>query len=143
MSIMVGEAVLVSFAGLIFRNIEHANIWQISFYRGLVLIGTIGLVRCFQYRRKFFLQILKVGALGLLGCATMAGAQLCNIESMTHTTIPNTVFTMSAIPFITAVLARIFLNEWLRRATVLAMIVAVLGIYIMIAEGSGDRVIIR
>ena len=135
MSIMVGEAVLVSFAGLIFRNIEHANIWQISFYRGLVLIGTIGLVLCFQYRRKFFSQILKVGILGLLGGATMAGAQLCYIESMTHTTIANTVFTMSAIPFITAILARIFLNERLRRATVFAMVVAVLGKYIMIAEG--------
>ena len=135
MSIMIGEAVLVSFAGLIFRSIENANIWQISFYRGLVLIGTIGLILCLQYRRKFFSYIIKIGIPGVLGGVTMAGAQLCYIESMTHTTIANTVFTMSAIPFITAILARIFLKERLRRATVFTMIIAALGIYIMIAEG--------
>jgi drug/metabolite transporter (DMT)-like permease len=42
---------------------------------------------------------------------------------------------MSAIPFITAALARIFLKEKLRRATMFTMAVAALGIYIMIAEG--------
>ena len=135
MSIMIGEAMLVSFAGLIFRSIEHANIWQISFYRGLVLISTIGLVLFFQYRRKVFTHIFKVGMPGLLGGATMAGAQLCYIESMAHTTIANTVFTMSAIPFITALLARIFLKERLKRGTVFTMVIAAMGIYIMIAEG--------
>ncbi len=135
MSIMIGEAVLVSFAGLIFRSIEHANIWQISFYRGLVLIGTISLVLLFQYRSTIFSHIFRIGIPGLLGGTTMAGAQLCYIESMTHTTIANTVFTMSAIPFITAILARIFLKERLRGATIFTMVMAAIGIYIMIAEG--------
>ena len=54
MSIMVGEAVLVSFAGLIFRSMEHANIWQISFYRGLVLIGTISLILFYNIIQKYF-----------------------------------------------------------------------------------------
>ena len=135
MSIMVGEAVLVSFAGLIFRSMEHANIWQISFYRGLVLIGTISLILFLQYRTKIFSHIFRIGAPGLIAGTLMAVAQLCYIESMTHTTIANTVFTMSAIPFITAALARIFLKEKLRRATMFTMAVAALGIYIMIAEG--------
>ena len=135
MSIMVGEAVLVSFAGLIFRSMEHANIWQISFYRGLVLIGTISLILFLQYHSKIFSHIFRIGAPGFIAGTLMAVAQLCYIESMTHTTIANTVFTMSAIPFITAALARIFLKEKLRRATMFTMAVAALGIYIMIAEG--------
>ena len=135
MSIMVGEAVLVSFAGLIFRSMEHANIWQISFYRGLVLIGTISLILFLQYNTRIFSHIFRIGAPGFIAGTLMAVAQLCYIESMTHTTIANTVFTMSAIPFITAALARIFLKEKLRRATMFTMAVAALGIYIMIAEG--------
>ena len=135
MSIMVGEAMLVSFAGLIFRSMEHANIWQISFYRGLVLIGTISLILFLQYHTKIFSHIIRIGAPGFIAGTLMAVAQLCYIESMTHTTIANTVFTMSAIPFITAALARIFLKEKLRRATLFTMAVAALGIYIMIAEG--------
>lgn len=135
MSIMVGEAVLVSFAGLIFRSMEHANIWQISFYRGLVLIGTISLILFLQYHKKIFSHIFRIGAPGFIAGTLMAVAQLCYIESMTHTTIANTVFTMSAIPFITAALARIFLKEKLRPATMFTMAVAALGIYIMIAEG--------
>ena len=135
MSIMVGEAMLVSFAGLIFRSMEHANIWQISFYRGLVLIGTISIILFLQYHTKIFSHIIRIGAPGFIAGTLMAVAQLCYIESMTHTTIANTVFTMSAIPFITAALARIFLKENLRRATLFTMAVAALGIYIMIAEG--------
>ena len=132
---MVGEAVLVSFAGLIFRSMEYANIWQISFYRGLVLIGTISLILFLQYHAKIFSHIFRIGAPGFIAGTLMAVAQLCYIESMTHTTIANTVFTMSAIPFITAALARILLKEKLRRATMFTMAVAALGIYIMIAEG--------
>ena len=111
MSIMVVEAVLVSFAGLIFRSIEHANIWQISFYRGLVLIGTISLILFLQYHAKIFSHIFRIGAPGFIAGTLMAVAQLCYIESMTHTTIANTVFTMSAIPFITAALACLLLKE--------------------------------
>ena len=135
MLIMVSEAMLVSFAGLLFRSMEYANIWQISFYRGLVLIGTIGLVLFIQYNTKMFLYIFKIGVPGLLGGLLMAVAQLCYIESMTHTTIANTVFTMSTIPFITAILARILLKEKLRRTTICTMGIAALGIYLMISEG--------
>jgi drug/metabolite transporter (DMT)-like permease len=44
---------------------------------------------------------------------------------------------LSAIPFITAGLARVFLKERLERATLATMAVAAAGIFVMVAEGFG------
>ena len=50
---------------------------------------------------------------------------------MTITTVANTVFTISLIPFITAILALIFLKESLKRITIYTMIGALVGLMIM------------
>ena len=65
----------------------------------------------------------------------LATAGICFLQALTHTTVANTLFTMSAIPFITAALARIFLKERLQRITLITMFVAAIGIFVMIAEG--------
>ena len=54
---------------------------------------------------------------------------------MSHTTIANALFTLSACPLITAILARVFLKEPIARATVVAIAVAMVGIAIMVADG--------
>lgn len=137
MGLMVACSVVISFGGLIIRSMEVADAWQINFYRSISLIGAISVILLFQYRRNTFSHIRKIGRPGLFGGALLAAAGITFVQALTNTTVANTLFTLSAIPFITAALARIFLKEQIQRATVITIFVAALGIFIMIAEGVG------
>ena len=41
MGLMVVSSVLISFGGLILRNIEAADVWQINFYRSLAFMVAV------------------------------------------------------------------------------------------------------
>lgn len=137
MGLMVACSVVISFGGLIIRNMEDADAWQINFYRSVALIGAITVILVFQYRQNTVSHVRRIGRPGLIGGAMLAAAGIFFLQALTHTTVANTLFTMSAIPFITAALARIFLKEQLQRMTLITMFVAAMGIFVMIAEGVG------
>jgi drug/metabolite transporter (DMT)-like permease len=137
MGLMIFSSVLISFGGLILRNIEAADAWQINYYRSLAFIAAVALTLLFQYRHNTIVRVRAIGRPGLLGGVLLAGAGIAFLQALTHTTVANTLFTLSAIPFITAVLARVLLKERLRRATLVTMLVAAMGIFVMVAEGVG------
>ncbi len=137
MGLMVFSSVLISFGGLLVRNIEAADAWQINFYRSLSFIVAVALVLAFQYRRDTLVRVRAIGRPGLLGGVLLAVAGAAFVQALTHTTVANTLFTLSAIPFITAALARVLLKEGLGRATLVTMFVAAIGILVMVAEGVG------
>jgi len=137
MTLMVVSSVLISFGGLIIRNMEQADTWQINFYRALALLTAVALILVFQHGRGTVAHIRKIGRPGLWGGGLLAIAGITFLQALAHTTVANTLFTLSAIPFITAALARIFLKESLRRATLLTMLFAAVGIFAMVAEGIG------
>lgn len=137
MGLLVACSVVISFAGLILRSMEDADVWQINFYRSVAFIGAITVILVFQYRQNIVTHVLRIGRPGLIGGVMLAASNIFFLYALTHTTIANALFTMSAIPFITAGLARIFLKERLQRTTVITMFVAAMGIFVMIAEGVG------
>lgn len=137
MGIMIFSSVLISFGGLIIRNMEVADAWQINFYRGIAFALAISLLVFFRYRRRTFLQVRRIGWIGTLGGCLLAFAGICFVQALTTLTIANTLFILCAIPFITAALARVFLGEVLSRPTLITMLIAAAGILIMLAEGFG------
>ncbi len=137
MGLMVASSVLISFGGLIMRSMEAADAWQINLYRSLAFMAAVALILLLRYRRDTIVRARAIGRLGLLGGALLAVAGIAFLQALTHTTVANTLFTLSAIPFITAGLARVLLKERLRRATLVTMLVAALGIFVMVAEGFG------
>ncbi|MDH3693040.1 MAG: DMT family transporter [Gammaproteobacteria bacterium] len=136
MILMVVSSVLISFSGLIIRNID-ADPMVINFYRALALTIAVMLILIFQYKRMAVTYIVGIGRYGILGGVMLSIAAVCFLQSMTNTTVANTLFILSAIPFFTAALAWVFLKERLRRSTVIAMTVAFLGLTVMVGEGFG------
>ena len=132
--LMIVCSVLISFGGLIMRNIEYGDAWQINFYRAISLTTAISIILAFKYRQGVIKKVTEIGFPGLLGGAILSIAGISFIQALSHTTVANTLFTMSAIPFITAALGRVFLKEKLSFLTFVAMIVAGFGITIMLAE---------
>ena len=137
MLLMVLCSVLISFGGLLMRNIESADPWQINFYRAIGLVGTTITILLFQYKGDTFKKIYKIGQAGFISGGILAISSVSFVQALTNTTIANTLFTMSAIPFITAGLARIFLKEKLKLITIITMIFGGLGICIMVGEAIG------
>ena len=129
------SSIAISFGGLIMRNIEVANAWQIIFYRSLFFSISISLILIFQYRFIFFKNIKQIGYPGLLGAIFYTIANIMFVHSFANTTVANALFTLSSIPFLTALLAYYVLNENLSMRTVIIMLTAFLGIVIMIGEG--------
>ena len=134
MAIMILAALVASFSGLIVRNIDFANPWQINIYRSVAFIAAILIVSPREKRKKktkgLFNLSLPVYMAGLL-------LGLCGVsitQALTYTTIANTMFTMSALPFITMIFASVFLNEKISTLTLVAMILSTIGIVIMISD---------
>ncbi|GIR79757.1 MAG: hypothetical protein CM15mP81_12670 [Alphaproteobacteria bacterium] len=52
--LLLFSSIAISFGGLIMRNIEVANAWQIIFYRSIFFSISISIILVFQYRKFFF-----------------------------------------------------------------------------------------
>ena len=135
MLLMALGSVAISFGGLVQRSIEVATTWQINVYRSLGLIVAIAAIVAIQNRGRFFHTLLSVGRYGILAGVLLAGAGLSFIQAFAHTTIANALFIIGAIPFFAALLARLFLGERLRRATLVTMLFAGSGLALMVFNG--------
>ncbi|MGR3914452.1 MAG: DMT family transporter [Gammaproteobacteria bacterium] len=135
MAVMVASAVLISFGGLAMRGMEAALPWQINFYRAIALFGAVSGFICIQCGRRFFAVIGNIGVSGCIGGLLFACASMAFLHSLARTTVANTMFILGAIPFFTALIARIALKETLSRASVLTMAAAAAGLAVMMFEG--------
>ena len=125
----------ISFGGLIMRYINSADPWQIAFYRGLAFLFSISLFLYYKYRFEIFKTVKNTGFPGIAGGFLLMLANLLFIQSLANTSIANALFTLSSIPFLTAILAFIFLKEKISLRTIIIMIFAFIGIFIMINDG--------
>lgn len=132
--LMISSSVVISFSGLIVRVLDAPPL-TMNFYRALFLTCAVVILLFVRYRRAALVRVVGVGRPGIVAGAMLAGAAITFLQSMTHTTVANTLFVLAGIPFMTAGLAWIFLKERPNRATFIAMIVAFIGILIMIGEG--------
>ena len=132
---VAGSCVLISVNGLVIRSFESANDWQIIFYRQAFFIVGLLLVLILQYRSRLPGMFLQIGWAGIGAGISLGLANPTFIIALSHTTVASALFTISASPLITAVLARIFLKEHISLPTMVAIVVAMIGITIMVSDG--------
>lgn len=124
-----------SIAGLVVRLIDAANEWQILFYRSASLILVLLAYMALRNRGALWPVFRAAGTKAAMAGAFLSVGFTTWIFAMTHTTIANALFVLSAAPFIAAVMARVVLGEHVRRVTWVCMLVSMLGISVMVAEG--------
>ena len=132
--LMIASSVVTSFSGLIVRLLEVGPM-VMNFYRGLFLMCAVMVLLVVRYRGATVIRVIGVGWPGLIAGVMLAGAAMTFLQSLTHTTVANTLFLLGAIPFVTAALAWVFLKERPNSATLVTMAIAFAGIVIMIGEG--------
>ena len=70
--LLIIASIVISFGGLIMRNISHADAWQIIFFRSLSFVIVMSIILCQQYKQSTFRKIQNIGYVGIAG-----GGVLC------------------------------------------------------------------
>jgi drug/metabolite transporter (DMT)-like permease len=132
---VMAAGALWSLAGPLVRSMEAAGAWQILFVRSTTVVVTVLAVLLWRYRGGCLDVIRAAGGLAVLAGALL-GAGFCGfIFALVHTTVANALLMLSVSPLLTAVLGWVLLGETVRRATWLAMAVALLGVAVMVGGG--------
>ena len=137
MILMLIGSTIISFGGLAIRNIEMADNWQINFYRSIAFGIAISIVLLFRYGKTGPQQLKGIGLQGILAAMLIGCASICFLLAITNTTVAATTFTLSSIPFLTAIMAWVFLGERIGKSTIFTMSIALVGISIMFVHGLG------
>jgi drug/metabolite transporter (DMT)-like permease len=133
--LVLSAGICWSLMGLGIRLIETASVWQILFYRSLALAPFLLFVITLRSNGGPFRAIRATGLSGVIGGGALVVAFSGSILAIQTTTVANAMFLFAAAPFMAAVLGVAILRESVRRATWIAMAVAIAGIAVMVTGG--------
>jgi len=130
--------ILWSFGALVVRYIEDAASipWQYLFFRGLVIFILLNIYLFLKEGKAFIENYKKIDLSIVIGGIGFATAFIGFIWSITHTSAAVTLLMLAAMPFMTAILGYIFLKEKVSFTTLIAIIVAGIGIIFMAFNSS-------
>ena len=114
----------------------HDYVFQYLFYRGFSISLILLIYLFFREGFSFYKNFLKIGISSILGGLFLATAFTGFIFSITMTTAAVTLFMLAAMPFIAAIVGYFVLGEILKKSTLIAMIVAFIGVCVMIINDS-------
>jgi len=138
--IVLFAGLLWSFGPLVVRYMDQPgeSPWQYIFARGLTIFIVLNLYLYFEEGKNFLKNYLKVGVSGLIGGCGLGIAMITFIYSITNTSAAVTLLCLAAMPFFTALLGFLFLNEKISLNVWIAIGIATIGI-IIIALGNTEK----
>ena len=136
--IVLIAGILWSFGALVVRYIEDARSvpWQYLFFRGLTIFVLLNIYLFFKKGKSFIKNYKKIDLSIVIGGMGFATAFIGFIWSITHTSAAVTLMMLAAMPFMTAILGYIFLKEKISLTTLIAIIIAAVGITFMAFNSS-------
>jgi len=141
MALVFFAGVLWSTVGLGVRFIEDAQAWQILFFRSISLSLFLAVIISFKRQENPFTLASRMGMNGVLGALALVAAYAGGIYSIQATSVGNAMLLFASAPFMTAILGQVVLGEKVRCQTWFAIIVAIIGIVIMVADKFGGAAI--
>ena len=138
--VVLFAGLLWSFGPLVVRYMDQPSQvpWQYIFARGLTIFIVLNLYLYFEEGKNFLKNYLKVGVSGIIGGCGLGVAMITFIYSITNTTAAVTLLCLAAMPFFTALLGFLFLNEKISLNVWVAIGIATVGI-IIIALGNTEK----
>ncbi len=125
---------LWSIMGLGIRLMENADVWQILLYRSISLVIFLFFVILIRSKKNPIRIIFQVHKATFVAAVGLFIAYSGGIYSVQHTTVANAMLLFASAPFITTILAYYILKEKIQYYTLIAIILAVIGIGIMVIE---------
>jgi len=142
--IVLFAGILWSFGPLVVRYMDSPNLvpWQYIFGRGLTIFILLNLYLYFEEGKNFYKNYLKIGLSGIIGGSGLGIAMITFIYSITNTSAAVTLLCLAAMPFFTALLAFLFLQERISLNVWISIIIASAGILIMAIGNTGEKSLI-
>ena len=134
--ILIG-AFCLSWGGLLVREFDGADIWQILFWRAFFFTLTLIIFIYLTYKNETISVIKKSGLPGVIAGFASSLGFIAYIVSMTQTTVANVLFIISTQTIWLAIFGYLFLKEKISLKTLFSIILAMIGITVMIG-GSLD-----
>ncbi len=131
---VLAAGVVWSTVGLGIRLIEEATVWQILFYRSVSLTPLLFAVIWLRSGGQPARQIRKAGIPAAIGGLALVAAYSGGIIAIQATSVANAMLLFASAPFFAALFGWMVLGEPVRRATGVAIVVAILGIAIMVSD---------
>ena len=142
--VVLFAGILWSFGPLVVRYMDNPNQvpWQYIFGRGLTIFVLLNLYLYFEEGIKFYKNYLKIGYSGIIGGTGLGIAMISFIYSITNTSAAITLLCLAAMPFFTALLAFLFLNEKISLNVWISIFIATVGIIIMAFGSTGSNSVV-
>ena len=142
--VVLFAGILWAFGPLVVRYMDNPNQvpWQYIFGRGLTIFILLNLYLYFEEGIKFYKNYLKMGYSGIIGGTGLGIAMISFIYSITNTSAAITLLCLAAMPFFTALLAFLFLNEKISLNVWISIFIATVGIIIMAFGSTGSNSVV-
>jgi len=133
--ILVTASAIAFSTGGFFTRLIDLDVWTVLFWRGvfggLTILAFIG----WQHQRQTLSTFLHIGSDGMAVALCSALATICFINALRQTDVADVLVIGATLPFATATLAWLWIGEREERSTLVACIVAVIGVIVMMSRG--------
>ena len=129
--LMVAVTLMWSIAGVITRHLEHARSFEVTFWRSFFTVLSLLVILPFFQGRMVFTRIRRGGGALWLSGVCWSVMFTAFMMALTLTSVANVLVTMAIGPFLTALIARIFIGHRIPGRTWAAIFVAGAGIAYM------------
>jgi drug/metabolite transporter (DMT)-like permease len=133
--LVLAGATLMSFVGLLLRLIENADAFQIMVYRSVSLAAMVAVFACIRRRVGFLAFLGSIDRGSVLIGLLLGIAFSFYVYALLNTSIASALFLLSSSPVFAAMLAWIVLRERPSKVTWMALVLAIFGVAIMVADG--------
>jgi len=127
-ALMVANAAMWSIAGVVTRQLESAQSFEITFWRSLFTALSLLVLLPLTQGRSVFKDMRQGGSSLWLSGVCWSVMFTAFMLALTMTTVANVLITMAMGPFFTAIVARVVLGQRIDARTAFAIVMAGLGI---------------
>lgn len=126
--LMIAVTLMWSIAGVVTRHLEHARSFEVTFWRSFFTVLSLLVILPFFQGREVFAKIRHAGPSLWLSGVCWSVMFTAFMLALTLTSVANVLVTMAIGPFLTALIARIFIGHRIPVRTWAAIFVAGAGI---------------
>jgi drug/metabolite transporter (DMT)-like permease len=126
--LMIAVTLMWSIAGVVTRHLEHARSFEVTFWRSFFTVASLLVILPFFQGREVFAKIRHAGTALWLSGACWSVMFTAFMLALTLTSVANVLVTLAIGPFLTALIARIFIGYRIPLRTWTAIFVAGAGI---------------